>query len=118
MVYSILLAFIFDASITDEYTVKTLIWADSIISFIFLLEILLRMIAMGTMCNKNAYLRYPINQIDFIIGVSVIFDFSMELYYLTVMKDQKDHKYLEVILSLLQVAKISRTLRPLRLVKA
>ena len=84
LLYSMLLVFSFDTYLNDDrYTDSTCEYADSILSFLFLLEILMRVIAMGLVSNKNGYLRDPINVIDLILGISIICDYSLELYYLS-----------------------------------
>ena len=75
MIYSLLLVVKYDPIFVDKYTKETTELLELVISFIFMVELLVRVIASGLSHSKNSYLRDPFNIFDFflilMIGVSL-----------------------------------------------
>jgi hypothetical protein len=63
---------IYDFSDRKEASIrnKTLTLISNILSFIFLIEAVIRIIALGFIGHKYAYLRNPWNLMDFLIVIS------------------------------------------------
>lgn len=88
----------------DEYSVKTIAIAGDIISLLFLLECVIKVIVMGLVRGKYTYLKDNYNKLDFIIVI-----FSVISYVLERTDTGIEISYLKALRAL-------RALRPLKLV--
>ena len=78
MLFSLMLRFNLDSQITETYTMNTVIWLEAFVSFLFVIEVILRVIAMGLL----NYLRNCMNIIDLILVITIMASFLFELMYL------------------------------------
>jgi hypothetical protein len=77
---------------------------DYVVTGVFMIEALLKIIACGFLVNKKSYLRNPWNIIDFIVVFSALLSIALtSVAFLS---------YIKIV----RVARIARVLRPLRLV--
>ncbi len=83
-----------------------LVNANYIITFIFFIEMVIKIIALGFFIGPNSYLKSIWNIIDFFLVIVSLIDIVISLV-------AKNHVK---ILSLLKILRIMRTLRPLRLI--
>mmetsp|Transcript_13676 Transcript_13676/g.25803 ORF Transcript_13676/g.25803 Transcript_13676/m.25803 type:complete len:1737 (+) Transcript_13676:154-5364(+) len=84
----------------DSSEVKASKSIDYIITAVFILEMMIKVIALGFVFNKLSYLRDSWNQLDFIIVVVSIIEISVT----------------DVSLSFIKILRLFRTLRPLRFI--
>ena len=83
---------------------------DAIFNIIFLLECLVKIIAMGFVMDEGSYLTDNWNKIDIIIVICSVFDFqNLFTKYFTSGKGNSSMQFLKVI-------RLLRTLRPLRFI--
>lgn len=99
-----------DRTITNPYVKETVSIIQPVISFAFMIEALFRVIAMGLVCNKHAYLKDAFNIFDMVIIITIFVAFLGR-----VLLGENQVKDIRVMATF---AKVFRTLRPLRLVKA
>jgi len=118
LLYSGLLAIESNKTITDLYTQTTCDTLNIILSALFCFECLLRIIAIGCICNKNSFLRDNFNVFDFVIVLFVILSFIAETLWLSRKTESKTIVMVSNIRYVTSLAKVFRALRPLRLVRA
>ena len=93
---------IYDYNDRDDKTEfnRALEWFSKLYTIVFTIELLLKVIAMGFVMHKNAYMRDPWNWLDFTVVVVGILEFLPF-----------------VSLSVIKALRVLRVLRPLRSIK-
>ena len=93
-----------EPGLDDQYAISTLNLFDNATSVLFICECLIKIIVMGFVCGKHAYLKDNYNKLDFLIVLLSIISWVLE---------QSDTG---IDISYLKAFRALRALRPLKLV--
>lgn len=86
-------------------------YSNSIFTWIFFIEFLIKIISIGFVLSKTSYLRDALNILDFIIVISGILEFLLDV----TRTDQSNNEYNEAgFLKILRMLRITRPLRSIR----
>ena len=110
MILASTLRLILDTIIAGYYSVLIFDISDAVFNIIFLLEAVIKIIALGFVMDEGSYLRDNWNKIDIIIVICSIFDFANLIQkYIIGVQGSSSYQFLKVL-------RLLRTLRPLRFI--
>ena len=110
MILASTLRLILDTIISGYESVLTFDILDAVFNTLFLLEALIKIIALGFVMDEGSYLRDNWNKIDIIIVICSIFDFvNLIQKYIIGVQGSSSYQFLKVL-------RLLRTLRPLRFI--
>ena len=110
MILASTLRLILDTIISGYESVLTFDILDAVFNILFLLEALIKIIALGFVMDEGSYLRDNWNKIDIIIVICSIFDFvNLIQKYIIGVQGSSSYQFLKVL-------RLLRTLRPLRFI--
>ena len=87
--YSLAITVQEDQSIKDSYSREVAEFGVAMISFLFIIEVFMRIIASGLILNEHSYLRDGFNVFDFILIMTIFASFLVEVFYYNLIKNDK-----------------------------
>ena len=117
LLYSVLLMIDSEVAEKDKYGKACVDSISNVISLSFIIEIFIRVTASGFAMNQHSYMRDPFNCFDFVLVITIFLQYGLEIIAF-VNHATKSSKTLNNARHIVTVAKVFRTLRPLRLLKS